>query len=139
MDSPIYNYIHLLIIQYLVCCFRRVSSTPDNLLVAIAMSAITSSSSKRSTCTTDQKFRHCGSSEVRNRVKKNIPLDVTSKGTLSFHNISYTIIGRQEYTSWKNWRAYFMKSESKKQIIDDVSGLFTPGMNAIMGKSHCFR
>jgi len=57
-------------------------------------------------------------------------MDLTSKGTLSFHNISYNIGGRH-----RNWYPSFIKSKAGKQIIDDVSGIFKSGMNAIMGES----
>jgi hypothetical protein len=56
-------------------------------------------------------------------------MDLTSKGTLSFHNISYNIGGRH-----RNWYPSFIKPKAGKQIIDDVSGIFTSGMNAIMGE-----
>ncbi len=75
----------------------------------------------------------------RNSVKKHVPVDFISKGTLSFYNISYTVGGRQENSRWENWQPSFMKSKPKKKIIDDISGIFISGMNAIMGKTHYFR
>jgi hypothetical protein len=65
-------------------------------------------------------------------------MDLTSKGTLSFHNISYIAGGHQENSRWKNYYRSFMRPEPKKHIIDDISGIFTPGMNAIMGKNLLF-
>ncbi|CAF4435094.1 unnamed protein product [Rotaria sp. Silwood2] len=64
-------------------------------------------------------------------------MDLSSKGTLSFHNISYVIGQRQINSRCKNWYPSFIKSKPKKQIIDDVSGIFASGMNAIMGPTGC--
>jgi hypothetical protein len=103
------------------------------------MSASDISSLKPSIYTSNQNLQHRHSSELRNRNQKHVSMDFISKGTLSFYNIGYAVGGRQENGRWKNWHPSFMKSESKKQLIDDVSGIFRSGMNAIMGKTHYFR
>ena len=103
------------------------------------MSTIANYSEQRSICESNQNLQHRHSSEPQNRIQKHVSMDSISKGTLSFYNISYTVGGRQENGRWKNWQPSFMKSKPKKRIIDDVSGIFTSGMNAIMGKTHYFR
>jgi hypothetical protein len=102
------------------------------------MSAIDISSLKPSIYTSNKNLQHRHSSELRSRNQKHVPMDSISEGTLSFYNISYTVGGRQENGRWKNWHPSFMKSGPKKQIIDDVSGIFRSGMNAVMGKTHYF-
>lgn len=57
--------------------------------------------------------------------------------TITFSNINYTI-GNEKFQSRKlhPWNANvlpFWKSTLHKQILTDVSGIFTPGMNAILG------
>jgi hypothetical protein len=103
------------------------------------MSASAISSRKRSIDTSNQNLQHRHSSKHRNRIHKHVSVDFMSKGTLSFYKIGYTVGGHQENGRWKNWHSSFMKSEPKKQLIDDVSGIFISGMNAIMGKTHYFR
>ena len=100
------------------------------------MSPIPISSRKRSTHASNQNLQHDHSSETQNCIQKHVSLDSISNGTLSFYNISYTVGGCQENGRWKNWQPSFMKSKPKKEIIDDVSGIFISGMNAIMGKTH---
>ncbi|CAF1118769.1 unnamed protein product [Adineta ricciae] len=60
-----------------------------------------------------------------------------SIGTLSFRNIRYTISD----SFIRNVRTLLggssFQSESRKQILDDVSGIFTSGLNAIMGPTGC--
>ena len=59
--------------------------------------------------------------------------------TISFYNINYiignkTIKNRQCYR-WQTDTFPFWKSIPTKHILSDVSGIFTPGMNAILGIS----
>jgi hypothetical protein len=57
--------------------------------------------------------------------------------TLSFHNINY-IIGAKIESSKQDMKPdstiSFCKSQKSKQILFSVSGNFTNGMNAILGK-----
>ena len=56
--------------------------------------------------------------------------------TLSFHNISYTVGGRQESSKnpFKHWSVPCCKPHPPKQVLFHVSGKFINGMNAILGK-----
>jgi hypothetical protein len=124
--------------QILLLLLRRASSTSDHLPVQRPISAIDTSFQNPSIYASNENLEHRRSSELRNRSKKRVSMDLTSKGTLSFHNISYVVGGRQENSRWKNWYPSFMKPEPEKKIIDDVSGIFISGMNAIMGKNSLF-
>jgi hypothetical protein len=57
--------------------------------------------------------------------------------TISFDNINYIIgekkVENKEYFKWKSKIFPFCKPIPMKQILTDVSGIFTPGMNAILG------
>lgn len=53
--------------------------------------------------------------DIQSRRNTRVSIDLSSKGTLAFQHISYTV--------------------NKRQIIDDISGCFKAGMNAIMGKT----
>ena len=57
--------------------------------------------------------------------------------TITFSNINYTV-GNEKLQSkilppWSVNVLPFWKSTLHKQILTDVSGIFTPGMNAILG------
>jgi hypothetical protein len=58
--------------------------------------------------------------------------------TISFENINY-ILGQTEnikfYQKWKKIFSY-CKQTPNKQILFDLSGVFPPGMNAILGMYH---
>ncbi|CAF1339002.1 unnamed protein product [Rotaria sordida] len=86
---------------------------------------------------TDETLQRHHSSQRHSGRNTRISMDLSSKGTLSFRNISYVIGRRQMNNGCKKWYPFFIKSKSKKQIIDDVSGIFTSGMNAIMGPTGC--
>jgi hypothetical protein len=59
--------------------------------------------------------------------------------TISFCNINYIIgnetIKNKQCLHWQTELFPFWKSIPTKQILSDVSGIFTPGMNAILGIS----
>jgi hypothetical protein len=59
--------------------------------------------------------------------------------TLSFHNINYVIGDRVESSKrlWKCPTLPFFKPREPKQILFHISGKFSNGMNAILGKI-CF-
>ena len=59
-------------------------------------------------------------------------------GTLSFHNINYIIGETSKHSSRRKLYPSFMRPQSGKQILHDVSGVFTAGMNAIMGENPYF-
>lgn len=118
---------------------RRVSPAPDNLSVHIPIQAIdTSLPNTSSNHASNENLQHRHSSELQSRRNTRSSMDLFSKGTLSFHNISYMIGGRQKTGRCKHWYPSFTKPKPEKQIIDDVSGIFTTGMNAIMGKNSLF-
>lgn len=54
----------------------------------------------------------------------------TTDTTLSFRNINYELNVNKNICL----RLPFYKSEEKKLILSNVSGTFTRGMNAILGK-----
>ncbi len=59
--------------------------------------------------------------------------------TLSFHNINY-IVGAKIESSKQDIKSStipLFKSQESKQILFDISGQFTNGMNAILGKIFC--
>lgn len=97
------------------------------------MSATISSPRKRTIDATDQDLQHCSASTTRANISKPVSNDFISNRTVSFYNVSYTVVSRHE-----TWHLPLMRSGLKKQIINGVSGIFTPGMNAIMGKIHYF-
>lgn len=72
--------------------------------------------------------RHSG--EQHSRRSTRVSMDVKSQGALSFYNINYVVDG-----SRNRCRLPFRKAKSGKQVIDNVSGIFTTGMNAVMGES----
>ena len=65
-------------------------------------------------------------------------MGLSSPGTLSFYNINYTVGGTRINSKCKNFYPHCMKPKEGKQILYDVSGVFTSGMNAIMGKNLLF-
>ncbi|CAF4503137.1 unnamed protein product [Rotaria socialis] len=62
---------------------------------------------------------------------------VSSTGTISFHNINYTVgtKARSHKRRSKCLTLPFFKVTEQKQILFDVSGRFMNGMNAILGPS----
>ncbi|CAF3424351.1 unnamed protein product [Rotaria sp. Silwood1] len=59
--------------------------------------------------------------------------------TISFENINYTVDQTTNIKQWYKWQQIFScyKQPTKKQILFDLSGIFTPGMNAILGPTGC--
>lgn len=57
--------------------------------------------------------------------------------TISFTNINYVIGDQANQRAtcfpWSTERFLFWKPISSKQVLTNVSGIFTPGMNAILG------
>jgi ABC-type multidrug transport system fused ATPase/permease subunit len=55
--------------------------------------------------------------------------------TISFENINYTIGQTTDIKYYQKWKKLFSycKPIQNKQILFDLSGIFTPGMNAILG------
>jgi hypothetical protein len=61
--------------------------------------------------------------------------NVLKSMTISFDKINYTInqiTTMKSYHKWKNMFSCY-KQTLNKQILFDLSGVFTPGMNAILG------
>ncbi|CAF4861518.1 unnamed protein product [Rotaria socialis] len=66
-----------------------------------------------------------------------VSIPVDASGTLSFHEINYVIGGKNECKR-RRWSCpTILKSEKQKQILFDISGKFSDGMNAIMGPTGC--
>jgi len=60
--------------------------------------------------------------ETKSNLNSNI-----SPCTLSFHNIEYSLKNEK-------WRKFCFKTKPDSKILNRISGSFTSGMNAIMGK-----
>jgi len=60
--------------------------------------------------------------------------------TISFEKINYTIGETKNIKSYQKWKNIFSscKRTLNKQILFDLSGIFTPGMNAILGMCHLY-
>lgn len=62
--------------------------------------------------------------------------------TISFQNINYVIgnedIAKEKSFQWPTKTFPFWRSTPPKQILTNISGIFTSGMNAILGKSFFF-
>ncbi|CAF3699138.1 unnamed protein product [Adineta steineri] len=113
---------------------RRVSPILEHLPVETSTTAITDDNvlSNIVIQASDDGISHHRPSELRNQRDTRVSMDLTSKGTLSFHNIRYVVGERQ-----KNYYLSCIKLKSGKKIINNVSGIFTSGMNAIMGPTGC--
>lgn len=95
------------------------------------MSATIVSPRKRTMDANNADLQHWSTCTVRNTIQRSAANDFIPKGTVLFYNVSYTVVSHHE-----NWYLPLMRSRSKRQIMSDVSGIFTPGMNAIMGKTY---
>ncbi|CAF3820922.1 unnamed protein product, partial [Adineta steineri] len=61
-----------------------------------------------------------------------------SKNTISFRNIKYVLGNEFIYDLREFWCVSPLKSKTKpKPILDDITGIFKSGMNAIMGPTGC--
>lgn len=60
---------------------------------------------------------------------------------LSFDKINYTIDQVKNIKKYHNWKQIFSCSQqtTTRQILFDLSGIFTSGMNAILGRSYSSR
>jgi len=60
--------------------------------------------------------------------------------TISFENINYTIGQTTDIKYYQKWKKLFSycKPIQNKQILFDLSGIFKPGMNAILGIYHLY-
>jgi hypothetical protein len=113
----------------------HVSPTPEDLSVQIPISIIGTSRASTPIAIDNDTLQLRRSSIVSGRGAKRVSMDPTAKGTLSFHNISYVVGGPQTNNPCKNCHPWFIKQKPGKQIINDMSGIFKSGMNAIMGKN----
>ncbi|CAF2629932.1 unnamed protein product [Rotaria sp. Silwood2] len=132
-------YLKINVFHYILLLFLREITSTSNDSQAQISKQINDTSSPSSTIihSIDETLQRHHSSQCRSRRNTRVSMDLSSKGTLSFHNISYVIGQRQINSRCKNWYPSFIKSKPKKQIIDDVSGIFASGMNAIMGPTGC--
>ncbi|CAF1473262.1 unnamed protein product [Adineta steineri] len=113
---------------------KRVSPVLEHLPVETSTTAITDDNvlSNIVIQANDDGISHHRPSKLQNRRDTRVSMDLTSKGTLSFHNIRYVVGERR-----KNCYLSCIKLKSGKKIINNVSGIFTSGMNAIMGPTGC--
>lgn len=65
-----------------------------------------------------------------------MPISDDATAALSFHEINYSIGSKMNLNKrrMKNVSLPFFKSATHKQILSNVSGRFTNGMNAILGE-----
>jgi len=63
------------------------------------------------------------------------PKNVLETGTLSFRDIKYILDDTFIDNFRRDWCTSSLKAEPSKRILDDISGIFKTGMNAIMGKN----
>jgi hypothetical protein len=61
--------------------------------------------------------------------------DMFKSATISFEKINYTVGQTTNLKYHHKWKKIFSccKQTLNKQILFDLSGIFTPGMNAILG------
>ena len=78
---------------------------------------------------------HSTSAGLSKRKESRLSMDPSSMGTLSFHNINYTVGETDPQSLLNKCHLPCVKPKPGRQILHDVSGMFTTGMNAIMGKS----
>jgi hypothetical protein len=79
--------------------------------------------------------QHRRSSTVSRGRLTRVSMDPSSAGALSFYNIDYFVGGTGTNSKTKSCSLPCIKREPVRQILYDVSGIFTTGMNAIMGKN----
>ncbi len=60
--------------------------------------------------------------------------NISSAGTLSFRDLKYTLYGTPADRRPRKCCPSCLKPQPPKRILHKVSGIFTSGMNAIMGK-----
>ena len=82
--------------------------------------------------------QHSTSAGLSKRKESRVSMDPLSMGTLSFHNVNYTVGGSGTNSSRQKCCLPCIKPNPGRQILQDVSGMFTTGMNAIMGKNTFF-
>ncbi|CAF0854112.1 unnamed protein product [Adineta steineri] len=78
-------------------------------------------------------------SSFSNPLRNNpIPRNAPSRNTISFRNIKYEKGNGFFYNFREFWCVPPLKHEEKSSpILDNISGIFKPGLNAIMGPSGC--
>ncbi len=114
---------------------RRVSPAPSDLSVPIPMPATDTSLPNTLIHASNENLQHRPSSALCSPRNACVSMDHASKGKLSFHNVSYVVGGQKQNVRCKNCHPPFIKPKPGKQIINDVSGIFSSGMNAIMGEN----
>ena len=91
-----------------------------------------------STHTRNGNLHRCSSSRLHSQKSTRASIDLLPLGTLSFHNINYIVGGTSRNPARRKLYPSCMRPQLGKQILRDVSGFFTVGMNAIMGKNVLF-
>ena len=70
-----------------------------------------------------------------------IPQEESKSVTISFHHINYVIgneiVSKKNSFQWQMETFPFWKPIPSKQILSNISGIFPPGMNAILGINSC--
>jgi hypothetical protein len=60
--------------------------------------------------------------------------NLSSAGTLSFRDLKYTLYDTRTDDQRRKYCPSCLKSPAPKRILHKVSGIFSSGMNAILGK-----
>lgn len=63
-----------------------------------------------------------------------VPTNILSTGTLSFRDLKYTLHGTRTDDRRRKCCPSCLKPPAAKRILYEVSGFFSSGMNAILGK-----
>jgi hypothetical protein len=125
------------VLRAIICLFfhlTRVSPAPDVHSIHIPDPATDERVSNTSRSVSSENLDEHRLSTSVNRRDTRVSIDPESAGTLSFHGLSYEVGGRSKNGRCKNLYAPCIPSKTGKQIIDDVSGIFSTGLNAILGK-----
>ena len=114
---------------------REVSPVSNDFPVQTIPTTGITQSLEKSRSARNGSLKHRSNSVISQRQNRRVSMDASSRGTLSFHNINYVIGGTGTGRASKCCTLPCIKPKPAKNILSDVSGFFTTGLNAIMGKS----
>jgi hypothetical protein len=89
--------------------------------------------SEMNTITLNESNNHNYSSPCDQSISISISTDRSSSGTLPFRNIKYILGGKR--VKHRKYYPSCLKPKAQQVILNEISGILTPGMNAIMGKN----
>lgn len=116
--------------------FRETISRVDGISTLSTNKLTSSSTSKHSVLDMDYpNYRRFSTSPRRKLKKTSTKFPLT--GTISFHNISYIPNVNRIKIFCSKLCQLCKKPRAVKQVLNDVSGVFKTGMNAVMGE-YCF-